>query len=129
MNSIQVVSTPKAPAAVGPYSPGITYDGGKIVLLSGQIPLDPRTGQMVPGGAAEQTEQVLVNMRALLEAAGSGMERVLKTTVFLLDMNDFAAMNEVYARHFPGIKPARSTVQVGRLPKDAKVEIEAVAAV
>lgn len=129
MHDIRTISAPNAPAAVGPYSPAVLYHGGKIVFVSGQIALDPKTGQMITGGVAEQTELALANLRALLEAAGSGMDRVLKTTVFLLDMNEFAAMNEVYARHFPGIKPARSTIQVGRLPKDAKVEIEAVAAV
>ncbi|MEW5701347.1 MAG: RidA family protein [Candidatus Zixiibacteriota bacterium] len=128
MDDIRMVTTAEAPGAVGPYSPAIHFGGGALVFLSGQIPLDPRTGQMVPGGVAEQTERALANMRALLEAAGSGMDRVLKTTVFLIDMNDFAAMNEVYARHFPGVTPARSTIQVGRLPKDARVEIEAVAA-
>ena len=129
MARIQTIASPHAPAAVGPYSPAVLYDGGKIVFVSGQIPLDPKTGQMLTGTVAEQTELVLANLRALLEAAGTGMNRVLKTTVFLTDMNDFAAMNEVYARHFPDTKPARSTIQVGRLPKDARVEIEAIAAV
>ena len=129
MGKIDVITTPQAPAAIGPYSPGVICETGKLVFLSGQIGLDARTGQMVPGGVVEQTEQVLRNIRALLEAAGSGMDRVVKTTVFLADMNDFAAMNDVYARHFTAVKPARSTVQVARLPKDARVEIEVVATV
>jgi 2-iminobutanoate/2-iminopropanoate deaminase len=122
------ISTSSAPAAVGPYSPAVAFDGGKMLFVSGQIPIDPATGQILNGSVAEQTERVLKNLRALLEAGGTGMDRVLKTTVFLIDMNDFGAMNEVYAQHFPGVKPARSTVEVRRLPKDVRVEIEAIAA-
>jgi 2-iminobutanoate/2-iminopropanoate deaminase len=122
------IKTADAPAAVGPYSPAVAFDGGKLLFVSGQIAIDPATGRILNGTAAEQTEQVLRNLRALLEAGGSGMDRVLKTTVFLLDMNDFGAMNDVYAQHFPGVKPARSTVEVRRLPKDVRVEIEAIAA-
>jgi 2-iminobutanoate/2-iminopropanoate deaminase len=127
MTHLSIV-TPDAPAAVGPYSPAVSFDGGRMLFVSGQIPIDPATGQILTGAVAEQTEQVLRNLRALLEAAGTGMDRVLKTTVFLIDMNDFAAMNAVYAEHFPGVKPARSTVEVRRLPKDVRVEIEAIAA-
>lgn len=128
MTHIPIIS-PDAPAAVGPYSPAIAFDGSKLLFVSGQIAIDPSTNQVLSGTVAEQTERVLRNLRALLEAGGSGMERVLKTTVFLADMNDFGAMNEVYAQHFPGIKPARSTVEVRRLPKDVRVEIDAIAAI
>lgn len=127
MTHIPIV-TPNAPGAVGPYSPAVAFDGGKMLFVSGQIAIDPATGQILTGSVAEQTERVLRNLRALLEAAGTGMDRVLKTTVFLIDMNDFAAMNDVYAQHFPGVKPARSTIEVRRLPKDVRVEIEAIAA-
>lgn len=123
------ISTSTAPAAVGPYSPAVAFDGGKILFVSGQVAIDPSTQQVMNGTVAEQTELVLTNLRALLESGGSGMDRVLKTTVFLIDMNDFGAMNEVYAKHFPGVKPARSTVEVRRLPKDVRVEIEAIAAI
>jgi 2-iminobutanoate/2-iminopropanoate deaminase len=121
-----ILSTTSAPAAIGPYSQGCVV--GNLVYTSGQIPLDPATGAMVPGGIAEQTRRSLTNVKAVLEAAGSSMDKVIKTTVFLQDMNDFAAMNAVYAEFFTeGSYPARSAVQVGRLPKDALVEIEAVA--
>ena len=98
-----------------------------MVFCSGQIPIDPSTGEFVPGGVVEQAEQVLKNLTAVLEAAGSGLDRVVKTTVFLADMGDFAAMNEVYARYFGESKPARATVQAARLPKDALVEIDCIA--
>lgn len=98
-----------------------------MVFCSGQIPIDPETGEFVAGGVAEQTEQVLKNLSEVLDAAGSGLGRVVKTTVFLADMNDFAAMNDVYARHFAENKPARATVQAARLPRDAKVEIDCIA--
>ncbi len=127
MTHISIV-TPNAPGAVGPYSPAVAFDGGKMLFVSGQIAIDPANGQILNGTVAEQTERVLKNLRALLEAAGTGMDRVLKTTVFLIDMNDFTAMNDVYAQHFPGVKPARSTIEVRRLPKDVRVEIEAIAA-
>ena len=121
-----VISTPTAPGAIGPYSQGRIV--GDLIITSGQVPIDPATGAFVPGGIAEQTRQSLTNVKAILEAAGSGMDKVVKTTVFLQDMNDFAAMNAVYAEFFTeGSYPARSAVQVGRLPKDALVEIECVA--
>jgi 2-iminobutanoate/2-iminopropanoate deaminase len=122
-----VVSTPHAPAAIGPYSQAIVYNG--FAYLSGQIPLDPATGQVVAGDIAAQTERVFANMKAVLEACGSSLDQVLKTTVFLKDMTEFAKMNEVYARHFGANPPARSTVEVARLPRDVRVEIEAVAIV
>jgi 2-iminobutanoate/2-iminopropanoate deaminase len=121
----QTVATKNAPQAIGPYSQAVVANG--FVFCSGQIPTDPETGEFVPGGIAEQTEQVLRNLSAVLEAAGSGLGRVVKTTVFLADMNDFAAMNEVYGRYFEEGPPARSTVEAARLPRDARVEIEAVA--
>ncbi len=121
-----VVSTPDAPAAIGPYSQAIVASNG-LVFASGQIPIDPATGAIIAGGIREQTERVLKNLTAVLEASGSGMDLVLKTTVFLADMNEFSAMNEVYASFFPSSPPARSTVQVARLPRDVRVEIDAVA--
>ena len=121
----EVVSTDRAPGAIGPYSQAIKAGG--MVFCSGQIPIDPATGEFVDGGVAEQTEQVFKNLIAVLEAAGSGLEGVVKTTVFLADMNDFVAMNEVYAKYFATNKPARATVQAARLPRDAKVEIECIA--
>ena len=121
----KVIATTAAPAAIGPYSQGV--DGGSVVITSGQLPIDVFTGAFVSGGIAEQTRKSLENVRAVLARAGLGMENVIKTTVFLKDMNDFAAMNEVYAAFFPGEPPARSAVEVARLPKDALVEIEAIA--
>lgn len=121
----QIVETEKAPRAIGPYSQAVIAGG--FVFASGQIPLDPQTGEFVAGGVTEQTEQVLRNLSAVLEAAGSSLKQVVKTTVFLADMNDFAAMNEVYGRYFDEQPPARATVEAARLPKDARVEIEAVA--
>lgn len=121
----QVISTANAPAAIGPYSQAI--DLGSLVITSGQIPLDPATGTL-PEGIRAQTRQSLTNVKSILEAAGLGMDAVVKTTVFLKDMNDFAAMNEVYASFFTeGCYPARSAVEVARLPKDALVEIEVIA--
>lgn len=119
------IHTDQAPKAIGPYQQAIVH--GTTVYCSGQIALSPQTGEIVGKTAAEQAEQVLRNLRAVLQAAGSGPERVLKTTIFLVDMQDFAAVNEVYARHFPDHKPARSTVAVAALPKGARVEIDAVA--
>jgi 2-iminobutanoate/2-iminopropanoate deaminase len=119
------VSTGGAPKAIGPYSQGIIAGG--FVFTAGQVALDPRTGEVVPGGIAEQTERVMQNLTAILQAAGSGLDQVVKTTVFLSDMADFAAMNEVYARAFGEHRPARSTVAVGALPKGVRVEIDAVA--
>lgn len=121
-----IISTDKAPGAIGPYSQAVRC--GDLLFASGQIPLDPRTGTM-PEGISAQTEQALKNAQAIVEAAGGSMKNVLKTTVFLTDMGNFAAMNEVYARFFPeGFCPARSAVQVGALPKGAMVEIELIAA-
>ncbi len=119
------VQTEKAPQAIGPYSQAIKAGG--FVFASGQIPIDPATGQFISGGIAEQTEQALKNLSAVLEAAGSGLADVVKTTVFLVDMNEFVAMNEVYGRFFGETPPARATVQAARLPRDARVEIEAIA--
>ena len=122
MESIQ---TAHAPEAIGPYSQAVKANG--MIFCSGQIPLDPATMQVVEGDASAQAERVLRNLKAVLEAAGSSLERVVKTTVFLADMNDFAAMNEVYAAFFGNNRPARSTVQVARLPREVRVEIEVIA--
>lgn len=119
------IQTGTAPAAIGPYSQAVIAGG--FVFVSGQIPIDPATGEFVPGGVAEQTEQVMRNLASILSAAGSSITDVVKTTVFLADMGDFAAMNEVYGRYFPEDPPARATVQAARLPRDARVEIEVVA--
>ena len=119
------IKTSNAPAALGPYSQAIKV--GEFVYTSGQVALDPATGEFLGGGIAEQTERVLKNIAAVLEAAGSSLDQVVKTLVFLADMDDFSAMNEVYGKFFTGAPPARSTVQAARLPKDARVEIEAVA--
>ena len=123
--SKQNVSTDQAPAAIGPYSQAVFADG--LVFLSGQTPLDPATGVLIEGNVAAQTARVLDNLGAVLAAAGLGFEDVVKTTVFLRDMEDFAEMNGIYATYFPQPYPARSTVAVAGLPKDARVEIEAVA--
>jgi 2-iminobutanoate/2-iminopropanoate deaminase len=120
-----VISTGNAPQAIGPYSQAITLD--RLVFCSGQIPLTPE-GALVEGDIATQTRQVLTNLKGLLEASGSSLAQVLKTTVFLADMNDFQAMNAVYGEFFTSDPPARSTVQVARLPRDVRVEIEAIAA-
>lgn len=121
----QVIHTDSAPAAIGPYSQAIQI--GDLLFVSGQVPIDPSTGAVVEGDIKAQAQQSLNNLKAILNAAGTNMGAVVKTTVFLADMNDFAAMNEVYAQFFQEPFPARSAVQVGRLPKDAKVEIEAIA--
>lgn len=121
----QIIQTDRAPQAIGPYSQAIKAHG--FVYASGQIPIDPATGQFVAGGIKEQTEQVMKNVAAVLEAAGSGLDRVVKTTVFLADMSEFAAMNEVYAKFFMSNPPARATVQAAGLPRDARVEIEVIA--
>ncbi len=123
--SKRVIHTDAAPAAIGPYSQAVR--AGDFVFTAGQIGLDPDTGQMVPGGIEAQTRQALRNLQAVLEAAGASLSQVVKTTVFLQDMNDFAAMNAVYATFFPSEPPARSAVQAAALPKGALVEIEAVA--
>jgi endoribonuclease L-PSP, putative len=119
------VQTDKAPSAIGPYSQAIRANG--FVYASGQIPIDPRTGEFVPGGIREQTEQVLKNLSEVLKAAGSGLDKVVKTTVFLADMKEFTLMNEVYAKFFTDKPPARATVAAAGLPRGARVEIEAVA--
>lgn len=121
----QVIHTDKAPAAIGPYSQAIQI--GQLLFTSGQVTIDPETGAIVEGGIQEQARQSLNNIKAILNAAGTNMGAVVKTTVFLQDMNDFAAMNEVYAQFFQEPYPARSAVQVARLPKDVLVEIEAIA--
>jgi 2-iminobutanoate/2-iminopropanoate deaminase len=121
----QIIRTGAAPQAIGPYSQAVVAAG--LVFASGQIPIDPATGQFVGGGIREQTAQVLRNVSGVLEAAGSGLDRVVRTTVFLADMEDFAAMNEVYGEFFGGEPPARSTVQAARLPRDARVEIDVIA--
>jgi 2-iminobutanoate/2-iminopropanoate deaminase len=121
----EVIATPNAPQAIGPYSQAIRANG--FVFVSGQIPLDPASGNIVPGGIAEQTARVLSNLAAVLEAAGSGLEKAVRTTVYLKDMGEFAAMNEVYAKFFPRSAPARATVEVARLPKDVLVEIDLIA--
>ncbi|RME37984.1 MAG: reactive intermediate/imine deaminase, partial [Deltaproteobacteria bacterium] len=117
----KVIATDKAPAAIGPYSQGIQV--GNLVFFSGQIPLVPETGAVVSGGIAEQTEQVMANMGAALAAAGLDYRHVVKTTIYLADMNDFPVVNDIYGRYFPDSPPARATVEVARLPKDVAVEI------
>ena len=121
----EITQTERAPGAIGPYSQAVTAGG--FVFASGQIPIDPASGEFVAGGISEQTEQVLKNLSAVLEAAGSSLDRVVKTTVFLASMDEFAAMNEVYGRFFSAKPPARATVQAARLPRDARVEIDAIA--
>ncbi len=121
----EVISTPDAPKAIGPYSQAIKAGG--FVFTAGQVALDPATGQVIAGDVAAQTECAMKNLAAVLKAAGSGFEKVVRCTVFLKSMNDFAAMNEVYGRHFSAAPPARSTVEVARLPKDTLVEIDVIA--
>jgi 2-iminobutanoate/2-iminopropanoate deaminase len=123
----RTVATKIAPQAIGPYSQAVVYNG--VAYLSGQIGLDPASGQLVPGGIVEQTQRVLENLKAVLEACGSSFEQVLKTTVYLKDMGEFTAMNQVYGRYFPHDSPARATVEVARLPRDVRVEIDCIAAV
>ncbi|MFZ5988805.1 MAG: RidA family protein [Bacillota bacterium] len=123
--SIEIISTDKAPAAIGPYSQAVKV--GNNVFTSGQIPINPSTGQLVLGSIEEQTRQVLDNLKAVLNAAGVGLENVVKITIFIKNMNDFAAINSVYAEYFKAPYPARSCVEVARLPKDVGIEIEAVA--
>jgi 2-iminobutanoate/2-iminopropanoate deaminase len=125
MTARTIVQTSAAPPAIGPYSQAIV--AGDLIFCSGQIPLDPATGEIVEGGIEEQTHRVLKNLRAVLESAGSGLEHVLKTTVFLKRMDDFAAMNAVYATYFPDAPPARSTVEASRLPRNVLIEIECIA--
>lgn len=121
----QVVITDKAPQAIGPYSQAIEVNG--MIFTSGVVPLDPATGAVVEGDIRAQATRVFDSMKALLEAAGSDLEQVVKTTVFIKDMNDFAAVNEIYAAYFTGVFPARSCVEVARLPKDVLIEMEAIA--
>src|SRR2546423_6542631 len=121
----EIIATDRAPQAIGPYSQAVRV--GNLIFASGQIPIDPATKEFVAGGIAEQTEQVLKNLTAVFKAADVSVDQIVKTTVFLADMNDFTAMNEVYARYFAENPPARATVQAARLPRDAKVEIEAIA--
>ena len=122
---MDIISTEKAPQALGPYSQAIRANG--FVFCSGQIPIDPAAGAVVATTAEDQTRQAIVNLRNVLEAAGSGLDKVVKTTVFISDMNDFAVVNGVYAEQFGDTKPARSCVQAARLPKDVKIDIEAIA--
>lgn len=121
----KIVATEKAPAAIGPYSQANIY--GNLVLTSGQIPLVPETGEMVEGGIEEQTKQVFANLKAVLEEAGSGLDKILKTTCFLKNMGDFATVNEIYGSYFEGEFPSRSAIEIAKLPKDALIEIEAIA--
>lgn len=125
MKPLRTVATDQAPRAIGPYSQAIATDS--LVFTAGQIALDPASGEIVGRSTAEQTEQVMRNLAAILAAAGCGLDRVVRTTVYLADMADFPAMNEVYAKHFGAHRPARSTVQAAALPKGARVEIDAVA--
>ena len=121
----KIIATSKAPAAIGPYSQANVY--GNLIFTSGQIPLNPETAMVVEGGIEEQTRQVFANLQAVLEAAGSGLDKILKTTVFLKNMGDFQIVNQIYAEYFQGEFPSRSAVEVARLPKDVLIEIEAVA--
>jgi 2-iminobutanoate/2-iminopropanoate deaminase len=122
-----IISTERAPKAIGPYSQAVVANGW--AFLSGQIPLDPATNQIIAGDIAAQTERVLENLKSLLEAAGSSLDRVVKTTVYLKDMGEFAKMNEVYGRYFASNAPARATVEAARLPRDVSVEIDCIASV
>ena len=123
----QLITTPHAPAAIGPYSPGLKI--GQLLFLSGQIPLDPDSGQVIEGDVRAQTTRVLENLGAVLKAAGADFSNVAKSTIFLADLNDFAAVNEVYGKYFSAPFPARATVQVARLPRDVRVEIDAIAVI
>lgn len=123
----EVIKTENAPAAIGPYSQAIKVPCGKMIYCSGQIPLDPKTGAIVGATGAEQCRQIMENVKGLLAAAGSNLNQVVKTTIFLTDLAEFASVNEVYGSYFEGNPPARSTVQVSRLPKDVRVEIEVIA--
>lgn len=126
-----IIYSKNAPEPIGPYSQAIklTMDSGKILYTSGQVAIDPKTGNFISGGIKEQTRQVIENLKALLNEAGTELNKVIKTTVFLKDMNDFTVMNEIYSEYFGDSKPARSTVEVARLPKDALVEIEVIAVI
>jgi 2-iminobutanoate/2-iminopropanoate deaminase len=122
-----VISTPEAPKAIGPYSQAVAVQPGRLVFLSGQIPLDPRTGELVKGTIEEETGRVMQNLEAVLRAAGCGFQHVVKTTIYLTDLADFTRVNEAYGACFPASPPARATVQVAALPRGARVEIEAIA--
>jgi 2-iminobutanoate/2-iminopropanoate deaminase len=123
----EAISTAAAPKAIGPYSQAVR--AGSLLFVSGQIPMDPATGTMVDGSIAEQTHQVFANLRAILQAAGSSLDQVVRSTVYLADMNDFAEMNEIYGTYFSSPAPARATIQAARLPKDCRVEIDVIATV
>jgi 2-iminobutanoate/2-iminopropanoate deaminase len=123
----EAITTPHAPGAIGPYSQAVRAEGARWIFCSGQIPLDPATGNVVEGDAARQAERVMDNLKAVLAAAGKGFSDVVKTTIYLTDLGDFAKVNEVYGRYFTAPFPARATVQVAALPRGAKVEIEAIA--
>lgn len=128
--SRRTISTPNAPKAIGPYVQGVVVAAGRFIFCSGQIPIDPKTGEMVGAGDVRvQTARVLDNLRAVLEEAGSGLDEVVKTTIYLANLQDFAAVNEVYAKYFGQLLPARSTIQAAGLPKGALVEIDAIATV
>jgi 2-iminobutanoate/2-iminopropanoate deaminase len=121
------IQTDSAPKAIGPYSQAVQVDGGKLTFLSGQVPIDPKTGNLVEGDIVRQTEQVMENLKEVLAAAGLDLSHVVRCGIFLADLSDFGKVNEAYGRYFTGAPPARSTVQVSRLPKDARVEIDAIA--
>jgi 2-iminobutanoate/2-iminopropanoate deaminase len=121
----EIIATDRGPKAIGPYSQAVRANG--LLFVSGQIPLDPATQQIAPGDIRVQTERVLENLKGIVEAAGSSLDKVVRATVFLADMNEFATMNEIYARYFHKQSPARSTVQVSRLPRDVRVEIDVIA--
>lgn len=122
-----IVQTSDAPRAVGPYSQAVKLEGGTLIFVSGQIALDPKTGDKIHGGVVQETRQVMENLKAILEEADSGLDKVVRTTVFLSSMDDFGVMNEVYSEYFKNDPPARSTIEVSRLPKGMKIEIDAVA--
>jgi 2-iminobutanoate/2-iminopropanoate deaminase len=122
---IEAIETERAPQAIGPYSQAVRANG--LLFVSGQIPLDPATMEVVDGGIEAQTRQVLTNLRAVLEAAGSSFDQVVRTTIFLADLGDFAAVNAIYAEAFGSTRPARSTIQAARLPRDVRIEIDAIA--
>jgi 2-iminobutanoate/2-iminopropanoate deaminase len=122
-----LIHTENAPKAVGPYSQAVKVEGESLIFVSGQIALDPKTGERISGGIVQETRQVIENIKAILEAAESGLDKVVKTTVFMHTMDDFGVMNEIYTQYFTTDPPARSTIEVSRLPKGMKIEIEAVA--